>query len=127
MNGIQKILHDPQMGKKRFTVDRLILTRQYNHLDKDWSFFRVSGCVQEATPEEAKLTVAEYHGQKILRFFAPFDFSAGETIGSGPSYMAANRIHLDGKTYRVLKTWKSDTEGFTEAWTEEMEQEPEDD
>lgn len=127
MNDILKALRSEKMGKERFTVDRVVFTRQYGHLDQDRSSYRVSGCVQEATPEQAKLAFGEYQGRKILRIFAPFQFTAGEELGPGPSYLGADRIHRGGQTYRVLKTRHWRKYGFSEAWAEEMEQEPEDD
>ena len=128
MNGIQKTVESIEMGNTWFTVDRLVLTRQYDtRMHKERKSYRASGCVQEAEPEEAKLTVAEYHGQKILRFYTLFPLTSGEVISTGPSYRTADRIHLNGKTYRVLRTWSSKSDGYTKAWAEEMEQEPEDD
>ena len=102
MKDISSLLFDPELGSVSFTVERAVYKhdRAENTLISR-STTPVIGVIHPVAPEEIQPKPAEDVHEEYIAVYTNYTLSAGESFGR--SFTAPDRIHWNGKTFRVVK------------------------
>ena len=102
MDVVSAIL-DTELGCTGFTVERITHTRARSGTGSRSTTFQASGCIHPGTPEMLKLLPEEERNETFIAVYTDFMLSAGTPEDTGASFTAADRIHWNGQTWRVVR------------------------
>ena len=104
MNDLAEVLLDPALGAVPFTVERTCYRRDHGSLIPLSHTFPAMGCVHPAPAEALRLSPGEETREEWILLYASVALSAGENgSGSSGSFQAADRIRVQGGTWRVVE------------------------
>ena len=106
---ITDTLSDPELGYTPFTVERITYTRGRGETSSRSETFSASGLIHPGTAEMLQLLPEEERKEAFITVYTDFALSTGDP-GSGASFTGTDRIHWNGKVWRVVRV--RDWSGF---------------
>lgn len=103
MNDLREALLDPDLGAVPFTVERTSYRRDHGSLLPLSRSFPAVGCVHPAPAEALRLSPGEETREEMIRIYTTASLSAGENGPAAGSFLAADRIRVQGGTWRVVE------------------------
>ena len=100
-NIISEALLDPELGFTSFTVERLTYSRTPTGTEPRSQAFQALGCIHPATPEQLESVPEEDRHETAIVIYTDFALSLGRDRGA--SYVAPDRIHWAGETWRLVR------------------------
>ena len=107
---------DPELGCTAFTVERITCIRTREGTASRRTTVRARGCVHPGTPETLRLLPEEEKVDQFIVIYTGYALSTGtsEAAGAG-SFTAADRIHWNGQTWRVVRVRDWSMFGYCQA------------
>lgn len=106
---ITSALHDPELGCTSFTVERITYTRSREGTASRSVTVPARGCIHPGTAETLKLLPEEEVNGQFIAVYTDYPLSTG-TPEDGVSFIGADRIHWNGRIWRVVQV--RDWQGF---------------
>ena len=98
---ISSAILDPKLGRSAFTVERLTYTRSATGTSSRSQTYSALGCIHPGTPEMIQLLPEEERHEEFIAIYTDFALSLGADHGS--TYTGPDRIHWDGRIWRVVR------------------------
>ena len=114
MTDLTDALLSPDLGSVSFTVERTACRRAAGRLVSETESYPAVGCVHPAPPEALALTPGEEIHEEGILIYTAFPLTAGEneipesvlTGGNAavrPTFFGADRVHVRGAVWRVVR------------------------
>ena len=115
------IILDEEMGATSFVIYREHKELVDGEAEEDGiEEIVTSGVVHPTRESELEMVPQEYRREMLCSFYSPVGFSLGSRDG-GTRYTAPDRIHYEGKEYRVIAVKNWQRFGFSKAIAVEKE------
>ena len=111
---ITSAIMDQELGRSAFTVERLTYTRTAEGTTSRSVTHQAMGCVHPGTPEMIQLLPEEERHEEFIAIYTDFPLSLGENDG-GLTYSTPDRIHWNGKEWRVVRIRDWQAFGYCQA------------
>ena len=103
MINISSAVFDPELGCTAFTVERITYTRSRSGTTSRSATVQALGCIHPGTPEMLRLLPEEEMEEQFIAIYTDYPLSTGTPEGSGVSFIAPDRVHWNGQTWRVVR------------------------
>ena len=113
---ITSAVFDPELGCTAFTVERITYTRSRAGTTSRSTTARAMGCIHPGTPEMLRLLPEEERGEQFIAIYTDYALSTGTPESSGASFIAPDRIHWGGQTWRVVRVRDWQMFGYYQAY-----------
>ena len=113
---ITDAVFDPELGCTAFTVDRITYTRSRSGTTSRTVTSQAQGCIHPGTPEMLQLLPEEEKNEAFIAIYTDYALSTGTPEGPGASFVAPDRIHWNGQTWRVVRVRDWETFGYYQAY-----------
>ena len=114
---IASAILDPELGCTAFTVERITYTRSRSGTTSRSTAIQAQGCIHPGTPEMLQLLPEEERSEQFIAIYTDYSLSTGTSEASGAvSFTAPDRIHWNGRTWRVVRVRDWETFGFFQAY-----------
>lgn len=119
---ISDALFDPELGCTAFTVERITYTRSRSGTTSRSTIAQALGCIHPGTPEMLQLLPEEEKNNQFIAIYTDYALSTGTPEGSGVSFVATDRIHWNGRTWRVVRVRDWQMFGYYQAYAVLMQE-----
>jgi len=120
---ITSAVFDPELGCTAFTVERITYTRSRGGTTSRSTTAQALGCIHPGTPEMLQLLPEEEKTDEFIVIYTDYALSTGTPEGSGASsFTGPDRIHWNGKTWRVIRVRDWQTFGYYQAYAVLMQE-----
>jgi len=120
---ITSAVFDPELGCTAFTVERITYTRSRGGTTSRSTTAQALGCIHPGTPEMLQLLPEEEKTDEFIAIYTDYVLSTGMPEGSGASsFTGPDRIHWNGKTWRVVRVRDWQTFGYYQAYAVLMQE-----
>lgn len=120
---IASVLFDPELGYTSFTVARITYTRSREGTASRSVTEQARGCIHPGTAEALRLLPEEERHETCIEIWTDYPLSTGTTENAGASFVAPDRIHWNGQTWRVLRVRDWSAFGYVQAYAVLMHEE----
>ena len=108
---------DPELGCTAFTVERIMYTRTRTGITSASTIVQAAGCVHPGTPETLQLLPEEEKAEEFIVIYTDYHLSTGIPEENGLStFTGADRIHWNGRTWRVVRVRDWGAFGYCQAY-----------
>jgi hypothetical protein len=120
---ITDAVFDPELGCTAFTVERIAYTRSRSGTTSRSTIAQALGCIHPGTTEMLQLLPEEEKTDEFIAIYTDYVLSTGMPEGSGASsFTGPDRIHWNGKTWRVVRVRDWQTFGYYQAYAVLMQE-----
>ena len=113
---ITSAVFDPELGCTAFTVERITYTRSRGGTTSRSTTAQALGCIHPGTPEMLQLLPEEEKTDEFIVIYTDYALSTGTPEATGASsFTGPDRIHWNGKTWRVVRVRDWQTFGYYQA------------
>ena len=110
-------IFDPELGSTGFTVERITYTRCRGGTTYLSTTTGAMGCIHPGTPEMLQLLPEDEKADEFIVVYTDHPLSTGMHEASGAcSFTGADRIHWNGKTWRVVRVRDWQMFGYYQAY-----------
>ena len=110
-------IFDPELGSTGFTVERITYTRSRGGTAARSSIAGAMGCIHPGTPEMLQLLPEEEKAEEFIAVYTDYPLSTGTHEADGAcSFTGPDRIHWNGKTWRVVRVRDWRAFGYCQAY-----------
>ena len=109
-------IFDPELGCTAFTVERITYTRTRAGTTSRSMTAQAMGTIHPGTPEMIQLLPEEEKNETFIAIYTDYPLSTGTPEGSGASFIAPDRIHWKGETWRVVRVRDWQSFGYYQAY-----------
>ena len=81
------------------------------------------GCIHPGTPEMLQLLPEEEKAEEFIAIYTDYALSTGTPEETGASFVAADRIHWNSQTWRVVRVRDWESFGYFQAYAVLMHEE----
>ena len=114
---ISDAIFDPELGSTGFTVERITYTRSRGGTAARSSAAGAMGCIHPGTPEMLQLLPEEEKAEEFIAVYTDYPLSTGTPEAPGASsFTGPDRIHWNGKAWRVVRVRDWRTFGYCQAY-----------
>ena len=121
---ITDAIFDPELGCTAFTVERITYTRTREGTTSRSTTARALGCIHPGTPEMIRLLPEEEREEQFIAIYTDYALSTGTPESAGATFIAPDRIHWGGKTWRVVRVRDWQMFGYCQAYAVLMVTDP---
>ena len=119
---ISDALFDPELGCTAFTVERITYTRSHLGTTSRSMTAQAKGCIHPGTPEMLELLPEEERNEQFIAIYTDYALSTGTPEAAGASFIAPDRIHWGGRTWRVVRVRDWEMFGYYQAYAVLMQE-----
>jgi len=111
------LVRDPELGCTAFTVERITCTRGRGGTVSRSRKEQARGCIHPCMPEKLRLLPEEEQAEESIAVYTDYPLGTGtpETPGA-LSFTAPDRIHWNGRTWRVVRVRDRQAFGYVLAY-----------
>ena len=120
---ITSAILDPELGCTAFTVERITWTRTRAGTTSRTVTAQALGCIHPGTPEMLQLLPEEEKAEEFIAIYTDYALSTGTPEETGASFVAADRIHWNSQTWRVVRVRDWESFGYFQAYAVLMHEE----
>ena len=119
---ITDAIFDPELGCTAFTVERITYTRTRAGTTSRSVTAQAMGCIHPGTPEMIQLLPEEEREEQFIAIYTDYALSTGTPEAAGASFIAPDRIHWGGRTWRVVRVRDWEMFGYYQAYAVLMQE-----
>ena len=113
---------DPELGNTAFTVERITYTRSRSGTTSRSTTAQATGCIHPGTPEMLQLLPEEERAEQFIAIYTDYPLSTGAPEDVGASFVAPDRIHWNGQTWRVVRVRDWSMFGYYQAYAVRLQE-----
>lgn len=119
---ITDAIFDSELGCTAFTVERITYTRSRSGTTSRTVTSQAMGCIHPGTAEMLQLLPEEEKNNQFIAIYTDYALSTGTPEGVGASFIAADRIHWNSRTWRVVRVRDWQMFGYYQAYAVLMQE-----
>ena len=119
---IPSAVFHPEFGCIAFTVERITYTRSRSGTTSRSVTEQALGCIHPGTPEMLQLLPEEEKNEQFIAIYTDYALSTGTPEAAGASFIAPDRIHWGGRTWRVVRVRDWEMFGYYQAYAVLMQE-----
>lgn len=114
---ISSAIFDPELGCTAFAVERITCTLSRSGTTSQSTTAQALGCIHPGTPEMLRLLPEEEQNEQFIEIFTDYALSTGIPENAGvSSFTVPDRIHWNGRTWRVVRVRDWGIFGYYQAY-----------
>ena len=113
---ITSAIFDSELGCTAFTVEQITYTRTRAGTTTRSTTTQAMGCIHPGTPEMIQLLPEEEREEQFIAIYTDYALSTGTPESASATFIAPDRIHWGGKTWRVVRVRDWEMFGYYQAY-----------